>query len=60
MGGTGSGPTSATDAVLEEAFELRVSRGGLCQGLARMARKAEPTYAVMIQHLRGSPSVTPG
>jgi len=45
--------------VLEEAFGLRVSRGGLCQGLSRMARKAAPTYAAMIQHLRGSPSVTP-
>ena len=52
-------PYGKTAAVLEEAFRLRVSRGGLCQGLARVARKAEPTYAAMIQHLRGSPSVTP-
>jgi transposase len=52
-------PYGKTGAVLEEAFRLRVSRGGLCQGLARMARKAMPTYAAMIQHLRGSPSVTP-
>jgi len=52
-------PYGKTAAVLEEAFGLRVSRGGLCQGLARMARKAAPTYAAMIQHLRGSPSVTP-
>jgi transposase len=40
-----------TTAVLEEAFGLRVSRGGLCQGLARIE--------AMMQHLRGSPSVTP-
>jgi transposase len=52
-------PYGKTAALLEEAFGLRVSRGGLCQGLARMARKAAPTYAAMIQHLRGSPSVTP-
>ncbi len=48
-----------TAAVLEEAFGLRVSRGGLCQGLARVARKGVPTYAALMQHLRGSPSVTP-
>lgn len=48
-----------TAAVLEEAFGLRVSRGGLCQGLARTARKALPTYAAMLQQVRGSPSVTP-
>lgn len=52
-------PYGKTAAVLEEAFGLRVSRGGLCQGLARMARKAAPSYAALIQHLRGSPSVTP-
>ena len=48
-----------TVAVLEEAFRLRVSRGGLCQGLARIARKALPTYQAMMQQVRGSPSVTP-
>ena len=48
-----------TAAVLEEAFGLRVSRGGLCQGMARTARKAMPTYQAMLQQVRGSPSVTP-
>jgi hypothetical protein len=52
-------PYGKTAAVLEERFRLRVSRGGLCQGLTRVERKAEPTCAAMIQHLRGSPSVTP-
>jgi transposase len=52
-------PYGKTAALLEEAFGLRVSRGGLCQGLARMARKAAPTYAARIQPLRGSPRVTP-
>jgi hypothetical protein len=31
-----------TAAVLETAFRLRVSRGGLAQAFARVARKAEP------------------
>jgi transposase len=48
-----------TAALLEEAFGLRVSRGGLCQALARVAQKAEPTYVAMIEQVRGSPSVTP-
>lgn len=48
-----------TAAVLETAFGLRVSRGGLAQAFARMARKAEPTYQGLIQQVRGSPSVTP-
>jgi transposase len=52
-------PYGKTAAVLEEAFGLRVSRGGWCQALARVARKAAPTYAAMIQQVRGSPSVTP-
>jgi transposase len=32
-----------TTAVLEEAFGLRVSRGGLCQAMARVADKTKPT-----------------
>lgn len=48
-----------TAAVLETAFGLRVSRGGLAQAFARAARKAEPTYRELIQQIRGSPSVTP-
>lgn len=52
-------PYGKTAAVLEEAFGLRVSRSGLCQALARVAHKAAPTYAAMIEQVRGSPSVTP-
>jgi hypothetical protein len=32
-----------TAAVLENAFGLRVSRGGLAQAFERVAKKAEPT-----------------
>jgi len=32
-------PYGKTAAVLEEAFGLRVSRGGLCQAIARVAHK---------------------
>jgi transposase len=48
-----------TAAVLETAFGLRVSRGGLAQAFQRAARKAEPTYEKLVQQIRGSPSVTP-
>lgn len=52
-------PYGKTATLLEEAFGLRVSRAGLCQAMARVARKAEPTYAALIEQIRGSPSVTP-
>lgn len=52
-------PYGKTAAVLEEGFGLRVSRGGLCQAMARVARKGEPTYRALIEQIRGSPSVTP-
>jgi transposase len=48
-----------TAAVLETAFGLQVSRGGLAQAFQRVARKAEPTYEELVQQIRGSPSVTP-
>lgn len=52
-------PYGKTAAALEQAFGLRVSRAGLCQAMARVARKAEPTYDALIEQIRGSPSVTP-
>jgi transposase len=48
-----------TATVLEQAFGLRVSRGGLCQAMERVAEKAEPTYQALVEQVRGSPSVTP-
>ena len=52
-------PYGKTATVLEQAFGLGVSRGGLCQALERVAEKAEPTYQALVEHVRGSPSVTP-
>lgn len=52
-------PYGKTATVLEQAFGLRVSRGGLCQAMERVGRKAEPTYQALVQQVRGSPSVTP-
>lgn len=52
-------PYGKTAAVLEQAFGLRVSRAGLCQAMARVAQKAEPTYAALVEQIRASPSVTP-
>jgi hypothetical protein len=48
-----------TATVLEQAVGLRVSRGGLCQAMERVAGKAEPTYQALVEQVRGSPSVTP-
>ena len=48
-----------TAAVLETAFGLRVSRGGLAQAFQRVARKSQPTYEKLVEQIRGSPSVTP-
>lgn len=48
-----------TAAVLQAAFGLQVTRGGLCQAFHRMAGKAEPTYQTLIEHIRQSPCVTP-
>lgn len=48
-----------TAAVLEAAFGLHVSRGGLCRAFARLAQKAEPTYQGLIEQVRSSPTVTP-
>src|SRR5438477_4081013 len=47
-------PYGKTTAVLEEAFGLRVSRGGLCQALQRVANKAEPTYQALVKQVRVS------
>lgn len=52
-------PYGKTAAVLEQAFGLAVTRGGLCQAIARMGRKAEPTYRQLVEQIRTSPSVTP-
>lgn len=52
-------PYGKTATVLEQAFGLQVSRGGLCQALARVARQAAPTYEALIEEVRRSPSVTP-
>jgi transposase len=52
-------PYGKAATVLEQAFGLRVSRGGLCQAMERMAEKAEPTYQALVEQVRGSPSVTP-
>jgi transposase len=52
-------PYGKTVTVLEQAFGLQVSRGSLCQALARVATKAEPTYHALVEQIRSSPSVTP-
>lgn len=48
-----------TTNVLEQGFGLKLSRGGLCQALHRVAHKAEPTYESLVEKVRAAPSVTP-
>jgi transposase len=43
-----------TRQVLSYGFGLEASRGGLCRALARMAGRAEPTYAGLVQAARQS------
>lgn len=52
-------PYGKTAAVLEQGWRLKVSRGGLCQAVARLAEKAEPTYRALLEKTRAAPSVTP-
>ena len=51
-------PYGKTAAVLEQGWGLEVSRGGLCQAIERVARKAEPTYEALRERIRTEPSVT--
>jgi transposase len=43
-----------TRQVLSYGFGLEASRGGLCRALARMAGRAEPTYAGLVEAARQS------
>jgi transposase len=52
-------PYGKTATVLQQAFGLQVSRGGLCPAMDRVASKAEPTYEALVEQVRRSPSVTP-
>ncbi len=45
--------------LLRQWFGLSVTPGGLVQALQRAARRAQPTYAALIDQIRGSPVVTP-
>jgi transposase len=44
-----------TQQVLSYGFGLQASRAGLCRALARMAHRAEPTYAGLVTTARQSP-----
>jgi transposase len=44
-----------TRQVLSHGFGLEVSRAGLCRALARLAGRAEPTYAGLVEAARQSP-----
>ena len=48
-----------TQQVLAYGFGLQVSCGGLCRALARLAHRAAPTYAALVQTVRQAPVNTP-
>jgi len=52
-------PYGKTAVVLRQAFRLEVTRGGLCQAIARAGHKAEATYQGLIEQIRTAASVTP-
>lgn len=52
-------PYGKTAQVLKEGWGLEVTRGGVCQAIARAGRQAEPTYQRMVEQIRGSTMVTP-
>jgi len=51
-------PFGKTAEVLESAFGLQVTPGGLSQAIARVRTSCEPTYEALKQHVRTSLSVT--
>lgn len=51
-------PLGKTAAVLDKAFGLNLTPGGLSQALARLATKCEPTYLNLIAQVRSSGRVT--
>jgi hypothetical protein len=46
-------------SLLKELVGLEVARSALCRALARLARRAEPTYEALVQKVRASPIVYP-
>jgi transposase len=51
-------PLGKTTTVLDKAFGLKLTPGGLSQALARMGAKCEPTYDDLVHVIRASASVT--
>jgi len=51
-------PLGKTTTVLDKAFGLTLTPGGLSQALARMGAKCEPTYDDLVRQVRASISVT--
>jgi transposase len=51
-------PLGKTTTILEHAFGLSLTPGGLSQALTRLAARCEPTYQNLITQVRSSISVT--
>ena len=48
-----------TVRLFDSVFELRVSRGGLCQAIYRVAQRLDPTYEAMKEALPTKPVISP-
>jgi transposase len=55
----GLGLPAAKVARLLDQLGLKVSAGGVVQALARVARRATPTYAALVEGVKASPVVAP-
>ena len=51
-------PFGKSTVVLEKGFGLKVTPSGLCQALARIGKKCNPTYDALVRQVRVSLSVT--
>ena len=52
-------PLGKIACVFRERFGLSITAGGLVHAIRRAGRQAEPTYAALVEQIRGSPVVTP-
>jgi transposase len=50
-------PLAKVRRIFQVGFGLVISRGGICQAIARLSRKAQPTYDALVEAIRGSPVV---
>lgn len=48
-------PLAKVRRIFSVAFSLEISRSGICQAIARLSRKAQPTYDALVERIQASP-----